>query len=162
MKQSEVLDLIKLIDRVYKTEYAKDKDIVKDWFKVLKDYEFSDMTKSLDYYMENYTEYPPKVYNLTKGYQTIETKHLLDRANTRCQFCGELIDFNNTKHEDKCRDILFIKSAVRRFKDEEIDIERYKKMNEGEFKKYFNAAVNLVINNSTNQLEVRMWRSYIQ
>ena len=29
MKQSEVLDLIKLIDRVYKTEYAKDKDIVK-------------------------------------------------------------------------------------------------------------------------------------
>lgn len=162
MKQSEVVDLIKMIDRVYKTDYAGDGDIVKDWYKVLKNYDFSDMTKSLDYYMENYTEYAPKVYNLTKGYQTIETKHLLDHAKTRCQFCGDLIDFNDTKHEDKCRDINFIKSAVRRFKNESIDIDRYKKMNEEEFKKYFNAAVNLVINNSTNQLEVNMWRKYIQ
>ena len=29
MKQSEVIELIKLIDRVYKTDYAGNKDIVK-------------------------------------------------------------------------------------------------------------------------------------
>lgn len=161
MKQSEVVYLIKMIDRVYKTDYAGDGDIVKDWYKVLKEYEFSDMTKSLEYYMKNYTEYPPKVYNLTRGYQTIETKHLLDHAYTRCQFCGETLDFNDTKHIDKCRSIEFIKSAVRRFKNQEIDIARYKKMDDKEFDKYHLSAVKLVVENSQNDLEVRMWRKYL-
>lgn len=162
MKQSEVVDLIKMIDRVYKTDYAGDGDIVKDWYKVLKNYDFSDMTKSLDYYMQNYTEYPPKVYNLTKGYQTIETKHILDHAKTRCMFCGKLIDFNNTKHEDRCRSVEHIKSAVRRFKGQEIDVNRYRNMNEEEFNHYYLAATKLIIENSTNQMEVNLAKKYME
>lgn len=162
MKQSEVVDLIKMIDRVYKTDYAGDGDIVKDWYKVLKNYDFSDMTKSLDYYMENYTEYPPKVYNLTKGYQTIETKHLLDHAYTRCMFCGKSISFNDKKHEDRCRSIEFIKSAVRRFKGQEIDVERYKAMSNEEFKKYYQASQKLIIENSTNKREINLYKRYLE
>lgn len=162
MKQSEVVDLIKMIDRVYKTDYAGDGDIVKDWYKVLKNYDFSDMTKSLDYYMENYTEYAPKVYNLTKGYQTIETKHLLDHAYTRCMFCGKSISFNDKKHEDRCRSIEFIKSAVRRFKNQEIDVERYRNMSDEEFKKYYQAAQKLIIENSTNEREVNLYKRCLE
>lgn len=158
MKQSEVVDLIKMIDRVYKTDYAGDGDIVKDWYKVLKNYEFSDITNSLDYYMKNYTEYPPKVYDLIKGYKTIESKKILETAKTRCMFCGEVINLNNTEHEDKCRSIEFIKSAVKRFKNEEIDVDRYKRMDKQEFQKYYLASIKLVLNNSTNQKEVSMWR----
>ena len=162
MKNSEVVDLLELIDRVYKTDYAKNKDIVSDWFKVLRNYDFNDITKSIDYYMENYTEYPPKVYNLTKGYQTIETKHLLDHAKTRCIFCGKKIDFNNTKHEDRCRSVEYIKSAVRRFKNQEIDIDRYRTMNEEEFNHYYLAATKLIIDNSSNQMEVNLAKRYME
>lgn len=162
MKQSEVVDLIKMIDRVYKTDYAGDGDIVKDWYKVLKNYDFSDMTKSLDYYMENYTEYPPKVYNLTKGYQTIETKHLLDHAYTRCMFCGKVIKLGDTTHEDRCRSIEFIKSAVRRFKNQEIDVERYRNMSDEEFKKYYQASQKLIIENSTNEREVNLYKRCLE
>lgn len=162
MKQSEVVDLIKMIDRVYKTDYAGDGDIVKDWYKVLKNYDFSDMTKSLDYYMENYTEYAPKVYNLTKGYQTIETKHLLDHAYTRCMFCGKVIKLGDTTHEDKCRSIEFIKSAVRRFKNQEIDLEKYRNMSDEEFNKYYQAAQKLVYENTTNQKEKAMLEEYLK
>ena len=160
MKQSEVIELIKLIDRVYKTDYAGNKDIVNDWFKVLKQYDFNDMTDSLDYYMANYTEYPPKVYNLIKGYQTIESKKILDHAKTRCIFCNKEIDFTDEEHTNKCRSIEFIKSAVKRFKNQDIDKERYLKMSKEEFQKYYNASIDLVINNSTNQREVNMWKKY--
>lgn len=162
MKNSEVVDLLELIDRVYKTEYAKNKDIVSDWFKVLKNYEFNDMTNSLDYYLENYTEYPPKVYNLTKGYSTIETKHLLDNAKTICIFCGKSVDFDNTKHIDRCRSVEYIKSAVRRFKGQDIDVERYRNMNEEEFEHYYNAATKLIIENSTNDLEVNLCKRWLE
>ena len=158
MKQSEVIELIKLIDRVYKTDYAGNKDIVNDWFKVLKQYDFKDMSDSLEYYMQNYTEYPPKVYNLIKGYQTIESKKILDHAKTRCIFCNKEIDFTDEEHVNKCRSIEFIKSAVRRFKNQDIDKERYLKMSKEEFQKYYNASIDLVINNSTNEREVNMWK----
>jgi hypothetical protein len=158
MKQSEVIELIKLIDRVYKTDYAGDSDVVKDWFKVLKQYDFNDMTDSLEYYMQNYTEYPPKVYNLIKGYQTIESKKILDHAKTRCIFCNKEIDFTDEEHVNKCRSIEFIKSAVKRFKNQDIDKERYLKMSKEEFQKYYNASIDLVINNSTNEREVNMWK----
>ena len=158
MKQSNVIELIKLIDRVYKTDYANNKDIVNDWFKVLKQYDFNDMTDSLEYYMQNYTEYPPKVYNLVKGYQTIEDKKILDHAKTRCIFCKKEIDFTDEEHVNKCRSIEFIKSAVKRFKKQDIDKERYLKMSKEEFQKYYNASIDLVINNSTNEREVNMWK----
>jgi hypothetical protein len=158
MKQSEVVDLIKLIDRVYKTDYAGDSDIVKDWFKVLKQFDFEDITNSLDYYMKNYTEYPPKVYDLIKGYKTIESKKLLEHAKTRCSFCNKIINFDDENHIDKCRSIEFIQSAVKRFKNQDIDKERYLKMSKEEFDKYYKASIDLVINNSTNEREVNLWK----
>lgn len=161
MKQKEVIDLIKLIDRTYNTDYAGDGDIVKDWFKVLKNYDFDDITNSLEYYMKNYTTYPPKVYELTKGYKTINDKKLLDGAYTRCLFCGKTIPIGD-KHEDKCRSIEFIRNAVKRFKDQDIDKEKYYKMSDDEFNKYYISAVKLVVNNSTNELEVNMWKRYLE
>ena len=160
MKQSETIELIKLIDRVYKTDYAKDKDIVNDWFKVLKQYDFKDMTASLEYYMQNYTEYPPKVYNLTKGYQTIDGKKILEHTKTRCPFCNKVINFNDEEHVNKCRSIEFIESAVKRFKNQKIEKERYLKMSNEEFTKYYNASLELIINHSTNEKEVNIGKKY--
>ena len=161
MKQTEIIEMIKKIDRTYKTDYAGDKEIVNDWFKVLKNYEFSDISKSLDYYMKNYTNYPPKVYDLIRGYSTIDSKKLLDGAKTRCIFCGEIIKIDDKKHEDKCRSIEFIKRAVKRFKNQDIVVEKYRNMGEVEFNKYHLSAVKLVVNNSTNELEVNMWKRYL-
>jgi hypothetical protein len=162
MKNNEILDLIKLIDRVYKTDYAGSRDIVNDWTKVLKQYEFKDMTESLDYYMKNYSTYPPKVYDLIRGYKTIESKKLLETALTRCMFCGKVIKLGDTTHEDRCRSIEFIKSAVRRFKNQDIDKNRYLEMSNEEFKKYHTSAVKLVIENSTNEREVNLCKRYLE
>jgi hypothetical protein len=162
MKNKEVMDLLKLIDRCYKTDYATNKDIVNDWFKVLQNYGFGDITGSLDNYMKNYTQYPPKVYDLIRGYQTIEEKKILDGAKTRCQFCGAVIDFENKMHEERCLSIQFIASAVKRFKNQEIDFDRYRKMSDEEFNKYHLSAVKMVAEKSNNKLEVAMWKKYLE
>lgn len=162
MKQSETVDLIKLIDRVYRTDYAGNKDIVNDWFKVLKNYEFSDMTKSLDYYMKNYSDYAPKVYDLIRGYKTIESKKIIEHAKTRCNFCNKVIKIDDKEHIDRCLSIAFIRSAVHRFKGQEIDKERYLKMSKEEFNKYHLSAVKLVVEKSENKMEVSMWKRYLE
>lgn len=162
MKQKEVVDLIKLIDRTYKTDYAGDKEIVNDWYKILRNYDLEDMTSSLDYYMKNYTDYAPKVYDLIRGYKTIDSKKLLETAKTRCIFCGKVIKIDDVKHEDRCRSIEFIKSVAHRFKGQEIVKDKYLKMSDEEFNKYHLAAVNLVINKSSNELEVSMWKKYLE
>lgn len=162
MTQSEVLDLLRLIDRCYNTSYSKDKEIINDWYKILKQFEFSDITTSLDNYMKNYTTYPPKVYDLTRGYKTIESKKFLIGSKTRCMFCNSLIDVEDEKHQDKCRSIEFIARAVRRFKNQDIEKEKYYNMNEEEFNKYYLSAIKLVVNNSTNNYEVEMWKKYLQ
>lgn len=161
MKNNEILDLIKLIDRVYKTDYARSKDIVNDWTKVLKQYEFKDMSVSLENYMKNYTNYPPKVYELTRGFRTIEAKKIIANSKTRCQFCMKLINIDDKEHEDRCRSVLFIRSAVRRFKNQEIDLEKYRAMSDEEFNKYYKAAQKLIIENSTNQNEVEILKKCI-
>jgi hypothetical protein len=120
------------------------------------------MTESLDYYMKNYSTYPPKVYDLIRGYKTIESKKLLETALTRCMFCGKVIKLGDTTHEDRCRSIEFIKSAVRRFKNQEIDLEKYKNMSDEEFNKYYQAAQKLIIENSTNQKEKTMLEEYLK
>ena len=162
MKNKEVMDLLKMIDRCYKTDYATNKDIVNDWFKVLQHYDFGDITGSLDNYMKNYTQYPPKVYDLTRGYQTIEEKQLLDGAKTRCEFCGKEIDFKDTEHQDRCLSTEFIASAVKRFKNQEIDKDKYRKMDKENFDRYHLAAVKMVVEKSNNQLEVSMWKKYLE
>lgn len=162
MNKKEVIDLIKIIDRSYKTDYAGDGDIVNDWYKVLKEYELADVTKVLDKFMRFNTNYPPKVYDLTRNIITIEMKKRLDNAKIRCQFCGEVINLDNTEHEERCLSIQFIKSAVRKFKGQEIDTERYKKMNSEEFNKYHLSAVKLVIEKSNNKLEVANWKKYLE
>ena len=161
MTNKEVMDLLKIIDRCYETDYATNKDIVNDWYKILQHYDLSDITSSLDYYMKNYTTYAPKVYELIKGYKTIEGKKILDGATTRCLFCNKIIDFDDIKHIDKCRSIEFIKVTVRRFKKQEIDPQKYLNMSEEEFNKYYLSAVKLVINNTNNKLEKEMWQKYL-
>lgn len=161
MNKNEVKDLLMIIDRCYKTDLSINKDIINDWFKVLQNYDLEDITKSLDYYMKNYTQYPPKVYDLIRGYQTIEEKKILDGAKTRCQFCMDVIDFGDIEHEDRCRSIEVIKSAVSRFKNQEIDKARYKNMSDEEFNKYYISAIKLIVDNSTNQYEVNLWKKYL-
>jgi hypothetical protein len=112
--------------------------------------------------MKNYSTYPPKVYDLIRGYKTIESKKLLETALTRCMFCGKVIKLGDTTHEDRCRSIEFIKSAVRRFKNQEIDLEKYKNMSDEEFNKYYQAAQKLIIENSTNQKEKTMLEEYLK
>ena len=162
MINKEVIDLLEIIDRCYKTEYSKDKDIVNDWFKVLKNYDLKDMSESLDNYMRNYTQFAPKVYELIRGYQTIEGKKILEGATTRCPFCNKVIGFDDEKHVDRCRSVEAIQSAVHRFKNQEIDKDRYRKMSEEEFDKYYLAAVHLILENSTNELEKHMWEIYLK
>ena len=162
MNKNDVKDLLKVIDRCYKTENALDKDIIEDWYKVLKQYDLKDISTSLDYYMKNYTQFAPKVYELIRGNKTIEAKKILEGATTRCFFCNKIIDFDDNSHVDRCRSIETIKSAVHRFKNQEIDKDKYKNMSKEEFEKYYLAAINLIIENSTNEREVYMWKKYLQ
>ena len=150
------------MNRCYKTDYAGDKEIVNDWFKVLKNYELQDITAALENYMKYNTAYAPKVYDLVRNCASIEYKKRLVNAKTRCMFCMQVIDFNDTKHEDRCRSIQTIKSAAARFKNQEIDEEKYRKMGDEEFDKYYLAAVKLIAANTTNAIEKNTWEKYLK
>lgn len=162
MNKNEVKDFLKIIDRCYKTDLSTDKDIINDWYKVLKEYELQDMTQSLDTYMKYNTTYPPKVYDLTRNYQTIENKKRLDNAKTRCMFCGKEIDLDDEAHVDRCRSIEFIQSVARRFQRVDINKAKYRNMSQQEFDELHLKAVKLVVERSTNDLEVKMWKRYLE
>lgn len=162
MNKNEVMDLLEMIDRCYQTKYAEDKDIFNDWYKVLKEYELADMTQSLDTYMKYNTTYPPKVYDLTRNYQTIENKKRLDHAKTSCMFCGKEIDLDDEAHVDRCRSIEFIQSVAKRFQRVDINKAKYRNMSQQEFDELHLKAVKLVVERSTNDLEVKMWKKYLE
>lgn len=161
MNKTEVNDFLKIIDRCYGTKYTEDKDVLNDWYKVLKEYELQDMTQSLDAYMKYNTTYPPKVYDLTRNYQTIENKKRLDHAKTNCMFCGKEIDLDDEAHVDRCRSIEFIKSVAKRFQNVDINKAKYRNMSEEEFREMHLKAVKLVVERSNNDLEVKMWKRYL-
>lgn len=162
MNKNEAMDLLELIDRCYETKYTEDKNIFNDWFKVLKEYEFKDISLALENYMKYNTAYAPKVYDIVRNCQTIENKKLLDHAKTRCHLCMKEIDLDDIDHIDRCLDTEFISVVARRFKNQEIDKEKYRNMPREEFNKYHLMAVKLVIDKSNNKLEVEMWKKYLE
>lgn len=162
MNNKEVIDLLEMIDRCYKTEYGKDKKIVNDWYKVLKEYELQDMTQSLDTYMKYNTTYPPKVYDLTRNYQTIENKKRLDHAKTRCHLCNKEISLEDfDKHVDRCLDIEFIEVVAKKYQNVEINKAKYRNMSEEEFREMHLKAVKLLVARSTDKVQVSMWQRYL-
>lgn len=162
MNKNEAMDLLELIDRCYETKYTEDKNIFNDWFKVLKEYEFKDISKSLENYMKYNTNYAPKVYDIVRNCQTIENKKRLEHAKTRCHLCMKEIDWNDEEHIDRCLSTEFISVVARRFKNQEIDKEKYRNMSQKEFDDIHLKAVKLVVAKSNNPLEVSMWKKYIE
>lgn len=162
MNKNEAMDLLELIDRCYETKYAEDKNIFNDWFKVLKEYEFKDISLALENYMKYNTSFAPKVYDLIRNCQTIENKKRLENAKTRCHLCMREINIDDEEHIDRCLGTEFIGTVARRFKNQEIDKEKYRNMSKEEFNKMHLMAVKLVIEKSNNQLEVDMWKKYLE
>ena len=162
MKLDDTIEILKLIDRCYDTDYTKNKDIIDDWYKVLRNYEFKDISLALENYMKYNTSFAPKVYDVVRNCQTIENKKLLDHAKTRCHLCMKEINLDDEEHIDRCLGVEFIATVARRFKSQEIDKEKYRNMPREEFNKYHLMAVKLVIEKSNNKLEVAMWKKYLE
>lgn len=162
MNKNEVKDLLKIIDRCYKTELALDKDIIDDWYKVLRNYELKDISGSLDNYMKFNTNFAPKVYDLTRNIMSIESKKILENAKIKCPHCMKEIEYNDEEHIDRCLSTEFISVVARRFKNQEIDKEKYRNMPQKEFDEIHLKAVKLVIAKSNNPLEVAMWEKYLE
>lgn len=163
MNKNEVKDLLSLIDRVYKTNYSLDKDIINDWYKVLKNYDLKDINNSLNYYMENYTEYPPKVYNLTKGYSTIENKGLLSNAKTRCQLCNKeiyMVDYD--KHYSRCLDIEYLIKNGKKYLDKNWSKEQFYSLNDIELEDKVIKMQKVVYENTNNSFEKNMLEKFLK
>ena len=99
MQLKEVESLNEKIDIHYNTEYSKNDNLVKEWYKELKKYDSVDVFRKLEEHLRsNFSNIPPKLFYLTKDLVTPEQKISMGMISTNCTICGRklnLLDFEN-------------------------------------------------------------------
>lgn len=110
MKKNEVAEILKRIKSNYQ-DFIVDEYKTNEWFKELKDYDFEDVMKKVEEHMrsEDYGNFPPKLYFLTKYLKTIAQKNTITNYKLQCTVCGEHIpEVEYNDHYDRCMDVDYI------------------------------------------------------
>ena len=154
MQLKEVESLNEKIDIHYNTEYSKNDNLVKEWYKELKKYDSVDVFRKLEEHLRsNFSNIPPKLFYLTKDLVTPEQKISMGMISTNCTICGRklnLLDFD--AHFEKCSKILFIKENVKTYLNQDINVEEYYIMSDQDITKRWEKIANIVLQKSDNEL----------
>ena len=167
MERKEVQILMKRIKNNY-SEFVIDDYAVSEWYKELKDYSLEDVMNKLEQHFrsEQYGNQPPKVYFLTKFLIKAKDKNKndLDNIKVRCQICGKIIKYSEYKaHYERCLSVDYLNAKNKEYFDKEIDKEKYRNMDEKEFKQKYDKFCEFVLER-TNDAEEKeyLMRYFLQ
>lgn len=164
MTLNEVKDFLQEIDIQYSTSYAKDDYLLKEWHKKLKPYEKEDAYRQLkEHQRGEFANIPPKLYYIIKDLKTPQEKMILSMLLERCEFCKQYIKLDDFKeHHDKCMDINFIETNVKKYLNQQIIRDDYYSMSNDELQKRVNKIAKIIIKKSKNEQEVETWEKYLE
>lgn len=154
MNNQQIKELLEKIDIHYNTEYSKNKNLIKEWTKELRKYDSEDINRRLEEHLKGeFSNSSPKLYYLTKGLFTPEQKIQMTNIFTNCNICGKEVNVKNyDEHYEKCSHIDFIKINVKKYCNQDINIEEYWNMNEEELKKRWEKIAKIILKKSDNSI----------
>ena len=154
MNLKQTKELIEKIDIHYNTEHSKNDNFVKEWYKELKKYDVEDVNRRLEEHLKSeFSNSSPKLYYLTKGLFTPEQKIQMTNIYTNCQLCGKEVNVKDyDEHYEKCSHIDFIKTNVKKYLNQEINIEEYWNMSDDEIIKRWEKIAKIILEKSDNNL----------
>lgn len=164
MNLKQTKELIERIDIHYNTEFSKNDNLVKEWAKELKKYDKEDVERRLEEHLKgDFANTTPKLYFLTKGLFTPEQKIQMSVIYTNCQICGKEININEyDEHFTKCSHIDFIKTNVKKYLNQDINVEEYWNMTDDDLTKRWEKIAKIIIEKSDNELLKKCLLNYFK
>lgn len=116
------------------------KSLVREWNRVLEEYDFQDIDRQLDEFLSNGDNMDklPDVYQLRK-YCVKSRDKTENKVFLQCTHCGKWKRQENWEHHmNRCRSVMYLRILYTRYFQKEIDIEPLYKMSQEEFdEKYY-------------------------
>lgn len=164
MTSTAVNLILKRIDLNYGTNYYDNTQIIEEWYRDLRKYDYPDVDKALDRYMKNDTGfYPPKRNVILRGVKTSEQKYKESNLKTFCPICFKAVGMlEYERHYHRCMDIEYIATNVKKYLNKEIDYKKYCSMSEEELNKKFDQIASIVYNKTENQTEKLFLKKYLK
>ncbi len=126
MTEKQVLALMERIQSYFQSFQIKPY-IIDEWYKVLSEYDNTDVNKQFDNHLKSESIDPPKLHLLIKHLDKTNEKRP-DSFICKCKYCGSNIKtrvdlLNIKKHEDRCRSVQYLKKVYRKYLNREIENE---------------------------------------
>lgn len=164
MTKQEMKTILETIDINYQTDFLEDEAISNDWQKNLKHYDFEDVNNKLVEHMKsNFQNIPPKKYYLLNGLYTTKEKEKLKGIKIECDLCKEYFKPEEyDSHRNRCHKISFIKINAKKYLDQDIDEDKYRKMSDEELSRYHIAMSKKVLDKTDNERLKTNIRHYLE
>lgn len=159
-------ETIKLMERVkqHYQEFIVDDYKVEEWHNELKKYSAVDVNKKLEEHLrsEQYGNYIPKVYFLTKNLIKEDNKNPTDGIIMRCTNCQKLVAYHNfDSHLERCNSVIYLNTVSQKYFNKTIDKEKYLNLSEQEFNDRYNKVLMYVLEHTDDVEEQERINNYM-
>ena len=155
----EIQETIKTMERIkqHYQDFIIDDYKIDEWHSELCKYDFKEVNQKIDQHMrsEQYGQYIPKIYFLTRDLKTLEQKAEKKEYTVICPHCRAYMDYEKyDKHIERCNSVEFMQQQCDRFNLKPIDKDYFRKMPQVQFDEYYNKVLDLIYRKATDEKEL--------
>ena len=155
----EIQETIKTMERIkqHYQDFIIDDYKIDEWHSELCKYDFKEVNQKIDQHMrsEQYGQYIPKIYFLTRDLKTLEQKAEKKEYTVICPHCRAYMDYEKyDRHIERCNSVEFMQQQCDRFNLKPIDKEHFRKMPQVQFDEYYNKVLDLIYRKATDEKEL--------
>lgn len=160
MTKEQTKNLFRRIKSHYQ-EFAIDDFKVDEWYKELKDYDYEDITRRFELYLnsEDYGQVLPKLWFLKKNLLTIDEKKesKVYKCSVICQICGEEIPFRGYDiHYAKCSAINYMQTQIKKIYGKDTPRKVLERLTNEEFNVKYNTLLSIVQNQTIDSFQKKL------
>ena len=155
----EIKETIKTMERIkqHYQDFIIDDYKIDEWHSELCKYDFKEVNEKIDQHMRNeqYGQYIPKIYFLTRNLKTLEQKAEKRQYVVICPHCKAKVDYEMyDSHIGRCNSIEYLQQQCERFNLKPIDKDTFRKMPQSQFDEYYDKVLMFVERKTTDEKEL--------
>lgn len=163
----EIIETTRIMERIkqHYQEFIIDDYKIEEWHNELSKYDFKEVNDKLDQHMrsEQYGQYLPKLFFLTKNLKTLEQKAEKKEYIVICPFCRSYTNYERfDAHRERCSSVEFLQEQCDRFNLKPIDKEYYRKMPQEQFDEFYYKMIQYINTKSDDEKELNRIRAIKQ